>query len=447
MTPDQIIEKSLKDEKKHVSTLLFVDDEANILAALKRLFRPHGYNILTAESGQDGLALMAQQSVDLVISDMRMPAMDGAEFLKQVATQWPDTIRILLTGYADLTSTIKAVNAGKIYRYISKPWEDNDITTSVKHALEQKNLEAERDRLLVLTNSQNEELKRLNTGLEDQVLARTNELQQTVSFLELAHESLDASYRTTVEVFSNLIEMRNQHAEKARQLAEQAVQLGQLCSLDEAELRNLRYAALLRNIGKVGLSDKLLGKSINSMNDVEHKKFIHHPVIGEGVLMALEPLHDAAHLICHQYEQFNGKGYPDQLKGEHIPIASRILKVVGDYYDLQHGLIVHGHLNASEAREYLSSQSDSHYDPRIISLFNSLLGRKKKQADDVSECLVKSNGLQAGMVLSRDLVLSDKVLLLSKGHILSDNLIGRIHNMEESIGNDLDIYIFNNGVN
>lgn len=447
MTQEKIVEQSLTDENNPVSTLLFVDDEANILAALKRLFRPHGYNILTAESGQDGLALMAQQSVDLVISDMRMPAMDGAEFLKQVATQWPDTIRILLTGYADLTSTIKAVNAGKIYRYISKPWEDNDITTSVKRALEQKNLEAERDRLLALTNSQNAELKRLNTGLEDQVLARTNELQQTVSFLELAHESLDASYRTTVEVFSNLIEMRDQHTGKARQLAEQVVQLGQLCSLDETELRNLRYAALLRNIGKVGLSDKLLGKSISSMNDVEHKKFIHHPVIGEGVLMALEPLHDAAHLICHQHEQFNGKGYPDQLKGEHIPIASRILKIVGDYYDLQHGLIVTGHLNASEAREYLRSQSDSHYDPEIVILFNSLLGRKKKQADDVSECLVKSNGLQAGMVLSRDLVLSDKVLLLSKGHTLSDNLIGRIHNMEESIGNDLDIYIFNDGVN
>jgi len=447
MSQNKVIESSLINENKPISTLLFVDDEANILTALKRLFRPYGYNILVAEGGQAALELLQQQPVDLVISDMRMPGMDGAEFLELVATQWPGTIRILLTGYADLKSTIKAVNAGKIYRYISKPWEDNDITISVKHALDQKNLEAERDRLLALTHNQNEELKRLNTGLEDQVLARTNELQQTVSFLELAHESLDASYRTTVEVFSNLIEMREQHTQQARQLAEHAMQLGQLCGLDETELRNIRYAGLLRNIGKVSLSDKLLGKAISSMSESEHKKFIDHPIIGEGVLMALEPLHDAAHLIRHQYEQFNGKGCPDQLKGEGIPIASRILKIVGDYYDLQHGLIVPTHLNTAEAGKYLGADDGSHYDPNLVVLFNSLLGKKSKPEDDISESHVKSNGLQAGMVLSRDLVLSDKVLLLSKGHTLNDNLIERIHNMEASIGNDLDIYILNNGVN
>ncbi len=447
MTLERISEQLPVTEKGQVSTLLFVDDEANILAALKRLFRKEGYNILLAESGQDALELMAQQSVDLIISDMRMPGMDGAEFLKQVASKWPDTIRILLTGYADLTSTIKAVNAGKIYRYISKPWEENDIKTNVKHALVQRNLKIERDCLLALTNSQNEELKQLNSGLEEKVLARTSELQQTVSFLELAHESLDASYRTTVEVFSNLIEMREQHTVQTRQLAEQAVQLGQLCGLDDVELRNLRYAGLLRNIGKVGLSDKLLGKSVNSMNDVEYKKFIHHPVIGEGVLMALEPLHDAAYLIRHQYEQFNGKGCPDHLKAEDMPIAVRILKVVGDYYDLQHGLIVTAHHSTSEACKYLSENSGSHYDPEIVILFKSLLGRKKQPTKDISERRVKSNGLQAGMVLSRDLVLSDKILLLSKGHVLTDNIIERIHNMEESIGDDMDTYIFSDGVN
>ena len=367
------------------STVLFVDDEANILTALKRLFRPLGYQILTAPGGREGLVLMEQQSVDLVISDMRMPEMDGAAFLEQVAARWPDTVRILLTGYTDLSSTIKAVNAGQIYRYISKPWEDNDITLTVKHALEQKNLEVERDRLQLLTRKQNEELKELNTSLEDKVRARTSELQQTVSFLELAQQSLDTSYRTTVEVFSNLIEMRDQRAGKARRVAEQALQLGQLCELDENELRNLHYAGLLRNLGKIGLSDQLLSKATSTMDNAEHKTFFRHPVIGEGLLMALEPLHDAARLIHCQHEQIDGKGYPDHLKGEAIPLSSRILKVIGDYHDLQHGLVLTAHLDEHEAREYLIEQRGTRYDPDIVNLFLKLLGRQIEQANKISE--------------------------------------------------------------
>ncbi|MHB9117427.1 MAG: ATP-binding protein [Burkholderiales bacterium] len=120
------------------ATLLFVDDEANILSALKRLFQPLGYHILTAESGAAGLLLCEQNHIDLVISDMRMPEMNGIQFLEQVKLKWPDAVRILLTGYADVSSTIAAINQGEIYRYLAKPWEDNDIVLAVKLALECK---------------------------------------------------------------------------------------------------------------------------------------------------------------------------------------------------------------------------------------------------------------------------------------------------------------------
>ena len=116
------------------ATLLCVDDEANILSALKRLFRPHGYRVLTALSGEQGLKLLGETGVDLVISDMRMPEMDGASFLEQVRQRWPDTMRILLTGYSDITSTIAAVNRGEIYRYIAKPWLDDDVLLAVRQA-------------------------------------------------------------------------------------------------------------------------------------------------------------------------------------------------------------------------------------------------------------------------------------------------------------------------
>lgn len=190
------------------ATILFVDDETNILSALKRLFRPLGYRIITAESGAAGLLVLEENTVDLVISDMRMPEMNGAQFLEQVRQKWPDAVRILLTGYADVGSTIAAINKGEIYRYIAKPWDDNDIVLTVRHALERKNLELEKQRLEALTLKQNEELKDLNANLEAKVRERTEEVRQTMGLLEVAHKQLKESYLTSLKVFSNLMELR-----------------------------------------------------------------------------------------------------------------------------------------------------------------------------------------------------------------------------------------------
>jgi len=422
-------------------TLLFVDDEPNILSSLKRLFRPHGYRILTAPGGREGLAMMEKETVDLVVSDMRMPEMDGAAFLQQVASRWLDTVRILLTGYSDLASTIAAVNEGQIYRYISKPWEDNDILLTVKRALEQKRLEKERARLEALTRKQNAQLKELNASLEDKVAARTSELQQAVSFLELAQQSLKESYCTTVEVFSNLVEMHEHHGRGwNRRIAHQVSQVAELSGLEMEDAQNLHYAALLRNIGKISLSDQLVRKPFSSMNDSEHKIFVQHPVVGGGVLIALEPLQGAANLIHHQHENFDGSGFPDGLKGEAIPLGSRILKVAGDYHDLQHGLLLTTHFEPNQARDYLIDQRGRRYDPDVVAYFQ-VLGRLAETQDKIAERSVKSNGLQSGMVLSRDLMLNDEILLLSRGHCLNEAIIGRIYHMEESIDRDLEIYV------
>jgi Response regulator containing CheY-like receiver, AAA-type ATPase, and DNA-binding domains len=169
---------AVKEEAAQQSALLFVDDEPNILSALKRLFRPLGYRIFTAEGGAAGLAILARERMDLVISDMRMPEMNGAQFLEKVRQQWPDTVRILLTGYAEIGATIDAINKGEIFRYISKPWEDSDIILIVKHALERRDLERRNQVLEELTRKQNEELKQLNAGLEDKFKARTEEVRR-----------------------------------------------------------------------------------------------------------------------------------------------------------------------------------------------------------------------------------------------------------------------------
>jgi diguanylate cyclase (GGDEF)-like protein/PAS domain S-box-containing protein len=160
---------------------------------LRRLFHHENYEIYLAPSGIEGLDILRQHAVDLIISDMRMPAMNGAEFLAHAVEHWPETVRILLTGYADLQSTIDAVNKGRIFSYCNKPWNDEELKLLVRNALEQKRLREERDRLSDIILRQNDELKVLNENLEERVEQRTKQLDQANKNLLLSNQAIEAA--------------------------------------------------------------------------------------------------------------------------------------------------------------------------------------------------------------------------------------------------------------
>ena len=122
-------------------TVLCVDDELDIIHAIKRLLRKQNYNLLFASSGEKALEIMQQNDVHLIISDMRMPAMSGAELLEKVATSYPNSYRILLSGYADMESTVSAINNGKTLKYIQKPWGNDELISSIEEGLEKVRLE------------------------------------------------------------------------------------------------------------------------------------------------------------------------------------------------------------------------------------------------------------------------------------------------------------------
>jgi type II secretory ATPase GspE/PulE/Tfp pilus assembly ATPase PilB-like protein/FixJ family two-component response regulator/RNA polymerase subunit RPABC4/transcription elongation factor Spt4 len=143
--------------------ILFVDDEVNVLKAMQRIFRQENYTVLTAGSGQDALSVLAkEQPVHIVVSDHRMPAMTGAEFLRKVKAEYPRTIRIMLTGYADVDAVMGAVNDGAVYKFITKPWNDHDLRLTVSLALEQYDLINENNNLKKQALTQKKELKRLS---------------------------------------------------------------------------------------------------------------------------------------------------------------------------------------------------------------------------------------------------------------------------------------------
>lgn len=170
--------------------VLLVDDEPNILNALKRLLRTDGYHIHTVTSPYEGLALLEHESFDLVMSDQRMPDMTGVEFLRQVKTRWPEAMRIVLSGYTELESVTSAINEGAVYKFLTKPWEDDQLREQVAGAIRYKRLEDENRRFRRDLEVANAELAQANANLEALVHEQRRWLQADDASLKMAHEIL-----------------------------------------------------------------------------------------------------------------------------------------------------------------------------------------------------------------------------------------------------------------
>jgi len=166
--------------------ILCVDDEKNVLRSMVRIFLDDDYEILTAASGDEGLKILESQGpCQIVISDYRMPVMDGVEFLKAVYQRWPETVRIVLSGYADAASIVAAINDGHIYKFIPKPWNDNELRVTIVNSLERYFL-LKRNRELMA------ELARANEDLEQKVEKRTAELELRNHALTFSQCMLDS---------------------------------------------------------------------------------------------------------------------------------------------------------------------------------------------------------------------------------------------------------------
>ena len=151
--------------------ILVVDDEPDMLNSLRGLLR-YDFKVYTAGSGAEGVALLQQQEIHVVMTDQRMPQMTGVDFLKRIKSEYPEAIRVIFTGYADLNAIIDAINLGNVYRYVSKPWEPEQLIATLREAGEQYDLILERRRLLedLKTNEEGwmaleEQLKEGRAGL------------------------------------------------------------------------------------------------------------------------------------------------------------------------------------------------------------------------------------------------------------------------------------------
>ncbi|MEN5152023.1 HD domain-containing phosphohydrolase [Pseudomonas orientalis] len=417
--------------------VLLVDDEESILNSLRRLLRSQPYDVVLATGGAQALEIMATRPIDLVMSDARMPGMDGATLLAEVHRLYPGTRRILLTGYADLSTIVKAINDGQIHRYISKPWNDEELQLILQQTLEHQRLER-------LTHAQNDQLKALNATLEKRVTARTAELQQTADMLDLAYDELKRSYVTGTEVFSLLANLR---LPKDKQTNRALIELVRVyCttqSIDEADTRDLTMAAALYNIGKLSWNDSMMVAPSDRLHSTDRELYREYPTQSESLLMTLEPMKDAARIIRHHQERWDGSGFPDHLKGDAIPPGSRLLKLAVDFIELQKGLILERHLNSDEALLYIRKYAGRLYDPQLVEDFVQACATFLSDVTlgDPTVKVLTTRELEDGMVLARNLNADNGMLLLNAGKVLNLPLVDKLIAFEAMEGAKYSVFI------
>lgn len=424
--------------------LLIVDDEPNVISSLTRALRGQTFQIHSATSGVAALDVLQREPIDLIISDSRMPGMDGPTLLGEIEHRWPDVMRILLTGYEDNAQTIKAINEGRIFRYIAKPWDTDDLMRSIDQALAHQYLQRDRARLQQLTQQQNKALQEANGQLEARVALRTEELTRTAEMLTDAHRALKHAYVTATEVFSSLL---SQRLPRSRQTNREIIELVRaFCKLKAYPQKftdDVVMAAALYNVGKLTWNDPLIALPPELMERDQRLRYRDYPQTGERLLMALEPVHDAAIIIRHHQERWDGAGFPDGLTGENIPLGARILKLAVDYVEIQMGMVFARKVPTAEVVENMPKFAGRLYDPTLCYDFVEMAKQIEAEAhqEPADVILHKTDTLEPGMIIARNLHNLEGMLLLREGAVISERLIRKLQDFEENEETRYTIYV------
>jgi len=406
--------------------VLCVDDDLSILKSLHRLLMSQGIEVTVVDNGADALRLLSQHDFAVIISDMRMPGMTGAEFLQQAATIRPETQRFLLTGYADMESTISAINEGKIQRYIQKPWRNEDLTLQVRDSIEKYQLLRKNSELQHKLSQQNRSLKELNQNLEAHVQKRTSQLRHVMKELQMEHQAM-------LDLLFNFISV-NPHlsGQFAQNVARTCRLLASHCQLEPKDQQHIVMAGLLSQLGLLGMDPALYGKAFHLLDGTERQQYCTHPALAQLMLLPATHLALMSDAIYHQYERYNGSGMPDHMVGTDIPIGARIVAIARDFWLLveQQGssrdtVLLH-------CLQQLKMHQGSYYDPVLVKIMTDLELHQLITVEFVaaSHQQISTSELEAGMILERPLYNENRILLLPHGHVFSEMSITKLKQIE-----------------
>ncbi|MFN8546229.1 MAG: response regulator [Candidatus Binatia bacterium] len=365
--------------------VLCVDDEPNVLEALVRQLRRR-FTVSTAGGGAAGLDLLAREEpFAVVVSDMRMPGMDGAAFLARVREQAPDTVRILLTGHADLAAAAAAVNDGQIFRLLTKPCPPTDLAQALNAAVEQHRV------------------------------------------ITVERVLLEETLRGCVKALTDILALANPAAFGRATRAQQRVS-GLATKLDVPDRWQLDVAAMLSQIGCVTLPPETADKLYHgqSLAPAEQEMADRLPDVAGTLLGSIPRLEEVRNVLVYQAKHYDGAGTPrDAVCGADIPWGARALKLVVDY-DVLEAQGVGSDLALATMRG-----RDGWYDPQLLDAFGELVGQRVRSTE-VRELRLRD--LRPGMVFAQDVVSRAGMLLIARGQEITPGIMERLRNFAEKAG-------------
>jgi len=327
--------------------ILIADDEKMIYSLVARRLAQEGYPCVMANNGREALGLFYKDNFSLIISDIRMPEMDGLELLKNVKAVRPNMMFIIMTAHPEINMAVEAIRLGA-NDFILKPVDLELVAFSVKKALEQKKME--------------DELEAYHKNLKKLVEEKTSELQQSMLILKKSH--LDS-----VKVLAGAIDAKDPytrgHSDRVRRMS---MRIGMKMGFSDEKLENLVFGALLHDIGKIGIRDEVLQKK-GQLTPEEYQYVQQHPLIGAKIVEGIDFFKDKIPLIRSHHEHFDGSGYPDGLIGAVIPLEARII-AVADSFDAMTSLRPHRRaLPVQEVVDEMEKGKGSQFDPNIVEIF------------------------------------------------------------------------------
>lgn len=398
-------------------TVLLVDDEENILRSLKRLLMDEEFDVETASSGEAALEKLRNLSqVGLIVSDQRMPGMNGAEFLGRSQEFAPHAQRILLTGYSDITATIEAINKGGAGRYISKPWDDDELVLAIRAAVELYSQGEEKRRLNEIMARQKQELEEWNDSLKKRLLQSATTIREQSQSLKSLDDKAPAVLLS--RVFDAMFEiMGDRFAVHARTVSILVTDVARRMGLDSDTVTVLRLAALLHDAGKLG-SGCMSAKHLGEMSESESAAYRQHPLRGVEMFSRVEELSPILESIRHHHESYDGAGFPDGLMGDAIPLGARLI-AIADHIEKSARSVEQN--RADYALMNARYHAGTLLDPLLVTKFQGIArivyfeGRKNGA---ISEVEIGPSDLVQGMVIARDVEGGNGVLLMQRGTVL-----------------------------
>jgi response regulator RpfG family c-di-GMP phosphodiesterase len=325
--------------------VLIIDDELAPRESLRMVLKDK-FDVFTAPGAPEGMMLMDENPVDLVVLDIRMPGMDGITALSRIKERDPSIEVILLTAYASVESARDAIRLGA-FDYLMKPFDKDDLINVVEKGLEKKK-DSERVRAKL------EDLTNMNNILEEQI--------------SIAQNNIINGYEGTVKALNLTIDAKDHYTfNHSNRVVKFSSALSTALGLSSYQTEKLEHAAAIHDIGKIGVDEQILRKPGN-LNLEEFEEIKKHPEIGARIVQSVPFLKEAVPVILYHHERYDGKGYPEGLKAEQVPLGARIIIVADAVDSMMHDRPYRNRLKQEEVMSELSDNSGTQFDPKITDL-------------------------------------------------------------------------------